>query len=53
MDNVPVPVNETPKQINQGYNGNLNSFTYLIGDEYKEKLQKEYETIGQLCQSAK
>jgi len=43
-------INGKPGEYCNGFNGNLNSWEYGLKDEVKQKLIKEYSTIGQLAQ---
>ena len=48
---MPIPIQIiNPQKCNNGYNGNLNAWDYLLNEEKKNKMIKEYNTVGQLAQ---
>lgn len=50
ITNLQSRINEKPGKYCHGYNGNLNSWEYGLTDEFKQKMIKQYNTIGQLAQ---
>lgn len=50
MTNSNGEINQRPGQSCNNYNGNLDSWTYGLNKEFKEKLMKEQASIGKLAQ---
>ena len=43
-------INGRPGEACNGFNGNLNSWNYGLNNDFKQKLIKEYSSIGKLAQ---
>lgn len=50
ITNLPSRINAKPGESCNGYNGNLNSWEYGLTDEFKQKMIRQYNTVGQLAQ---
>jgi len=50
ITNLQSRINTTPGQQCHGYNGNLNSWEHGLTSEFKQKMIKQYNTVGLLAQ---
>lgn len=50
ITNLSSRINAKPGEYCNGYNGNLSSWEYGLTDEFKQKMIKQYNTVGQLAQ---
>ncbi len=47
---IPIQINAKPGESCTGYNGNLNSWSYGLNNQFKEKMRKQYASVGKLAQ---
>lgn len=50
ITNLPSRINAKPGEYCNGYNGNLSSWEYGLTDEFKQKMIRQYNIVGQLAQ---
>lgn len=50
ISDISSRINIKPGKCTNGYNGNLNMWDYGLNENFKEKIIKQYNSVGQLAQ---